>query len=129
MDEFYRGPHLENKPRHVVITPKTCSYNEGSKIFERTQLPLKLAFAITIHKSQGMTLESARVKLGKTENPVGLTFVALSRVRRLEDLLIDYENFETAARLIKTKLPHHILEFDKTTERQSTQTMQLQMVL
>lgn len=77
MDNFYQGPHLENKPRHVVITPKTCSLNDGNTILERTQLPLKLAFTKTIHKSQGMTLDSARVKLGKRENPVGLTFVAL----------------------------------------------------
>lgn len=106
-----------------MITPKTCSVSEGSTTLERTQLPLKLAFAIAINKSQGMTLDTARVKLGKRENPVGLSFVALSRVRRFEDLLIDYENFDSASRLIKIKLPQHIIEFDKETERLSKLTM------
>lgn len=117
MDTFYKGPHLLDKPRHVIITPKTCSFHDGKKTLERTQLPLRLAYAITIHKSQGMTLESAKVKLGKTESPIGLTFVALSRVKRLEDLLIDYENFDSAGRITNIKLPKHIIEFDRETER------------
>jgi ATP-dependent DNA helicase PIF1 len=123
MDSFYTGPHLENKPRHVVIAPKTCSTSDGSNTLERTQLPLKLAFAITIHKSQGMTLNSARVKLGKRESPVGLTFVAFSRVRRLEDLLIDYENFESASRITKIHLPQYIKDFDVETNAIYENTM------
>lgn len=38
INEFYKGPHLDKKPRHVVITPKTCSIHNGSTTSERTQI-------------------------------------------------------------------------------------------
>lgn len=122
MDATYNGPHLDNRPRCIVITPKTASYFDGCTTYERTQLPLKLAFAITIHKSQGMTLEMARVKLGKRETTPGLTFVALSRVRRLEDLLIDFENFECSTRICNIQMSTNVKEFDKETAELERQT-------
>lgn len=44
---------------------------------------------MTIHKSQGLTLNKAQVDLGKSENTTGMTYVALSRVRNLSDLLVE----------------------------------------
>lgn len=53
------------------------------------QFPIALGWAITIHKSQGMTLDSVRVDLGQGAFYPGQTYVALSRCRTLEGISLD----------------------------------------
>ncbi len=52
-----------------------------------SQIPLRLAWAITVHKSQGMTLDAARIDLRKAFVE-GMGYVALSRVKRLDNLAL-----------------------------------------
>ncbi len=78
----------------------------------RQQLPLKLAWAVTIHKAQGMTLDKVVIDVGKKEFSCGLTFVACSRVRQLSGLLFDPSfPFQRVASLTKSQqLQERLLE-------------------
>lgn len=50
---------------------------------------MQVAYAISIHRSQGLTLDKAVVDIGNSEFAIGLTYVALSRVKSIEGLLLD----------------------------------------
>ena len=77
-------------PNCVPIFPVPSHVNDTNGLnLERQQLPLKLAWSITIRKSQGLTLKKSWVDLGPSENVAGLAYVALSRVRKLSDLVIE----------------------------------------
>lgn len=74
--------------REVTMQPDTWELRDGDKKRASiTQIPLRLAWAITIHKSQGMTLDSALIDLRKAF-VAGMGYVALSRVRSLEKLYL-----------------------------------------
>jgi hypothetical protein len=60
----------------------------GSHMVERYQLPLQLAWAITIHRVQGLSMDRAVIDLGRTIFAHGQAYVALSRVRSLAGVLL-----------------------------------------
>ena len=55
---------------------------------EFKQIPLRLAWAVTIHKSQGQTYDEVQIDMGRGAFSPGQTYVALSRVRSLEGLYL-----------------------------------------
>lgn len=72
--------------RRISVEPMDWTVEENGRIRAQvSQLPLRLAWAITVHKSQGMTLDSAVMDLSDVFE-FGQGYVALSRVRRLSDL-------------------------------------------
>lgn len=85
--------------------------NEDNKIkYIRKQIPLILGFASTIHRSQGMTLDYAIIDLGNTLFQEALGYVAISRVRELDGILI--------MKLMATKIKANkrALEFEESIE-------------
>ena len=104
LDAPYNGPHLAGLPRHVPICPMTV-HGVGSRgPIERTQFAIRLAWAITTTKVQGMTLPLIHVNLGDHERQYGGTNVAVSRVRSLNNLFFD--SFDLNRITTKIKKPH-----------------------
>ncbi len=104
--------------KKIVATPVEWLIEEDGKVEGKiSQIPLRLAWAITIHKSQGMTLDAAEIDLGKSF-VLGMGYVALSRVRSLQSIRL--------LSLNKTALSVHprIIEFDQQLKEWSRQTEQ-----
>jgi hypothetical protein len=74
--------------KRIEVEATEWKLEDGGKTLARiSQLPLRLAWAITVHKSQGMTLDAAAVDLSQAFE-FGQGYVALSRVRSLDGLYL-----------------------------------------
>ena len=102
MVEFdnYSGPAMSiNEKRLVPILPVRHTWEGKKGSCSHLQIPVCLVWAITVHKSQGLTLEKAVIDLGKKEFAAGLSFVAISWVRTLRNILFSPFSFERLQRL------------------------------
>lgn len=89
---------LENGDRHILEPERWSNikyvYNEDSRRVDEIELgsyiqyPVRLAWALTIHKSQGLTFNNVIIDLGRGAFTGGQTYVALSRCRSLEGMTL-----------------------------------------
>ena len=90
--EGYSGPELyrneENQPI-IPIFAVTREFLQGVYSCPRSQFPLPIAFVITIHKSQCLTMKKTVVDISRPQFTPGLNYVAISRLKSLEGLLFE----------------------------------------
>ena len=91
-DDARVGRWTRNSTHHqpTTISPSTARFKSrnGRYQFERYQYPLVLAWAVTIHKVQGISLEKAVIDIGSSIFDHGQAYVALSRVKSLEGVCL-----------------------------------------
>ena len=93
-DTYAGSSFIPSLPNVVPISPIMFEWAVETQKLSRQQLPLLLRYAITIHKCQGQTLKKAVVDIGKSDLSAGCTFVAISRLPRLDCSLIQPMPFE-----------------------------------
>uniref|UniRef100_A0A182PJQ6 ATP-dependent DNA helicase PIF1 n=1 Tax=Anopheles epiroticus TaxID=199890 RepID=A0A182PJQ6_9DIPT len=90
---FVQGlPLVKFKRRELLVRHEKWSVKTGSgMVLTRVQLPLKLAWAFSIHKSQGLTLDCVELSLSKVFE-AGQAYVALSRAQSLDSIrVLDFD--------------------------------------
>ncbi len=99
--------------KHIYVTlGKWKIEDDGVVLAQVEQFPLRLAWAITVHKSQGMNLDAAEIDLSKSFVP-GQGYVALSRLRNVEGLTL------LGLNSIALEVDPYVLELDKRLLRDS----------
>ena len=86
--EVLKVPKMEWEILKYKINEKDENKLDTEVVGKFTQYPLKLAWAITIHKSQGKTFDKMIIDLGRGAFAHGQTYVALSRCRTLEGIIL-----------------------------------------
>lgn len=90
--------------RILLIKPHSFDYESNNDVISKTQLPLILAWAITIHKAQGMSLDFLKTDIGRDIFEYGQIYVVLSRIRNINGLSltnIDYSKIKAHPKILK----------------------------
>lgn len=90
-DEGFPVVQFKNKLEYIAKPEKWIIKTATGGMLTRKQVPLKLAWAFSIHKSQGLTLDCLEMSLGKVFE-AGQAYVALSRAQSLDSLrILDFD--------------------------------------
>lgn len=110
-----------NVEQYVVKEINGKNVVEKEKIGSYSQLPMRLGYAITIHKSQGQTFDKVSLSIGNAMHPeifaCGQLYVSLSRVRSVENLYVDGD-----LDVVKQLADPEVIKFYKLSESQTTQS-------
>jgi ATP-dependent exoDNAse (exonuclease V) alpha subunit len=93
---------------------------DQEKLGSFTQIPLRLAWAVTIHKSQGKTFDQVTIDLGRGAFATGQTYVALSRCRSFEGIYL-----ASPVQFQDIRLDNAIVKFIDALQRNSFQKQRL----
>ncbi len=114
IDFEFEKPVVKTADDEIVVDYEEWIVEDsGKRIASISQIPLRLAWAITVHKSQGMSLDNAEIDLSKTFAP-GQGYVALSRLRTLSGLVL-LKDLSTSA----LNMHPYVVELDKSLRRES----------
>ncbi|CCE30598.1 uncharacterized protein CPUR_04447 [Claviceps purpurea 20.1] len=91
-DSYTGPPYYTDDPDRATVVP--IFRQESRHILKRrpcthTRYPLTVAYAITVHKSQGTTLDRAVADVSARDFTSGLSYVAVSRVKTLGGIMFD----------------------------------------
>ena len=112
-EDQYPVVQIFKSKKKIVAEPEKWSIDDNFKpVAWITQIPLRLAWAITVHKSQGMTLDFIEVDLSRSFT-YSLGYVALSRAKSLEG--ISLKGFNELA----LKVSLEAIEIDQMLRRKS----------
>ena len=99
----HKGSSLKGSfPLTTIILSSSTTDN-----MERHQLPLKSCWRITIHKFQGLPILNALIDLGPSEKVAGFTYVTLSRVSKMSDLILEPITLDRLNAVKQTKKFHY----------------------
>lgn len=104
MDEEYIIIKDVNGKKHRIDYYKDINYNIKNNESWILHMPVRLAYAISCHKSQGMTIDALEVDLGKNIFAAGQLYTALSRAKTLKSIKIidiDVNSFITNSKVKK----------------------------
>jgi ATP-dependent DNA helicase PIF1 len=103
-DEFNNPIILFSNKKILIVQPHEYILEEGKVIVKKRQLPLILAWAITIHKAQGMTLDFIKTDIGDSIFEYGQAYVVLSRIKSIDGLSlinIDYSKIKAHPKILE----------------------------